>query len=275
MPDETASKIADSADRRATEDSDRFVDSLLHELRQPLFAIQNFARAARQQLQAGGLAKCDEHLGEIERQVERIQLLGERLRQLAWQSLPLRTGHFRDIATESVGQLDAWAAAKGVTLVCEGDATADTIRCEPVLLQQLLLNLIRNAVESLTTSTVQLPKTVRVRSTAQGARLVVDVIDNGAGIDPADIPKLFAPRFSTKPDGTGIGLSLARRIITAHQGTIRLHDHRAGQTTFRFELPLALEDAAADLPDSATPVSVPPVRVVDGRLVDGRVNRQG
>jgi signal transduction histidine kinase len=251
VSDEAASKIPDSADPWATEDSDPLVASLLHELRQPLFAIQNFARAARRQLQAGGLAKCDEHLGEIERQVERIQLLSERLRQLARQSLPLRTGHFREIATESVSQLAEWAAAKGVTFDCEWDARPDTIRCEPVLLQQLLLNLIRNSVESLTTSTVPCPKTVRVRSTVQGSRLVVDVIDNGAGIDPADIPKLFVPLFSTKQDGTGIGLSLARRIVTAHQGTIRLHDHRAGQTTFRFELPLALEDSAADFDDAA------------------------
>lgn len=244
MSDEVADQATDATDRQAVPDDDPFVASLLHELRQPLFAIQNFARAARQQLQAGGVAKCDEYLREIERQVERIRLLGEPLRQLTSGTLSLRTSQFREIATDAVSQLADWAAAQEVTLACEWANPPDTVRCEPVLLQQLLLNLIRNSVEALRLPSGPAPKTVRVRSTVQGSRLIVDVIDNGPGIDLADIPRLFAARFSTKADGAGIGLSLARRIAMAHHGTLRLHDHRAGQTTFRLELPLVREDTA-------------------------------
>jgi len=244
--DDASNETADSAASRAAADSDPLVATLLHELRQPLFAIQNFARAGRRQLQTGSREKCDEYLGQIELQVERIRLLGELLRQLSTRPLALQPNRFRDVAAEAVSQLADWADAKGVVLACEPAADLDTIRCDPVLLRQLLLNLLGNSVAALTASAIAGPRTVRVQTTARGSRLIVDVIDNGPGIDPADIPKLFTPGFSTKDDGSGIGLSLARRIISAHQGTIRLHDHRAGQTTFRLELPLAGDFSAGD-----------------------------
>jgi len=250
--DEAAKEFVEPAISHAAEDSDPFVAALLHELRQPLFAIQNFARAARRQLQVGGLAKCDEHLEQIERQVERIQLLSERLRQLSSRPLRLQPGRFRDVAAEAIGQLADWATAQGVTLADESDAQRDTIQCDPVLLQQLLINLLRNSVDALTASAFTGLKMVRVRATAQGSRLIVDVIDSGPGIHPADAPKIFTPGFSTKDGGSGIGLALACRIATAHRGTIRLHDHRAGQTTFRLELPLAGDTASALAGDTAS-----------------------
>lgn len=246
MSDEADNRSADSAGSRAAGDDDPFVAALLHELRQPLYAIQNFARAARRQLQAGGLAKCDEHLGQIELQVERMGLVSERLRQLSTRPLALRPCRFRDVIAEAFDQLAQAAVARGVAVVDEADAPSDTIDCDPLLLQQLLLNLIQNSLDAFSASAFVGPKTVRVRTTTRGLRLVVDVIDSGPGIDPADVPQIFAFGLSTRAGGSGIGLALARRIMTAHQGTIRVHDHRAGQTTFRLEFPLAREAATGE-----------------------------
>lgn len=246
MSEEAEIRPTDSKGSRTAGDDDPFVAALVHELRQPLFAIQNFARAARRQLQAGGLAKCDEHLGQIELQVERMQLLSERLRQFSTGPLTLRPCRFRDVTAEAISQLGDCAVARGITVVDEADGQHDTIDGDPVLLQQVLLNLIQNSVDALSATEFVGLKTVRVRAATEGSRLVVDVIDSGPGIVPADIPQIFALGFSTRPAGSGIGLAWVRRIMTAHQGTIRLHDHRAGQTTFRLEFPLAGEAAAGE-----------------------------
>jgi signal transduction histidine kinase len=104
-------------------------------------------------------------------------------------------------------------------------------------LQQVLLNLIANAVESMA-SVEQRARVLTVRSQKTGdCDIVVTVEDSGSGIDQADLERVFEPFFSTKPEGMGMGLSICRSIIEAHGGRIAVAPARDGGSVFQVRLP--------------------------------------
>jgi C4-dicarboxylate-specific signal transduction histidine kinase len=110
---------------------------------------------------------------------------------------------------------------------------------EPVQIEQVLVNLLVNAVEAAATAAAP-ARRVEISATAAGKEIIVRVRDTGPGIDPADAAKLFSPFFSTKPDGLGMGLAISRAIAEAHGGSlVALPDRRRGA-----ELLLSLPAAA-------------------------------
>ena len=104
-------------------------------------------------------------------------------------------------------------------------------------LQQVLLNLMQNAVEALARG-----GTVTVRARREPRHAVIDVEDDGPGL-PSDSAPIFDAFFSTKPAGTGLGLAIVHRIVTDHGGTIDV-ESRPGRTQFRIRLPLTQQGRA-------------------------------
>jgi len=104
---------------------------------------------------------------------------------------------------------------------------------DPAKIEQVLLNLLRNAIEAVDAAG---GGTVTLRARRQPRHAVVEVEDDGPGIASPDAP-IFDPFFSTKPNGTGLGLAIAHRIVTDHEGTIEFQS-RPGKTLFRVTLPL-------------------------------------
>jgi signal transduction histidine kinase len=109
------------------------------------------------------------------------------------------------------------------------------IRADSVQIQQVLVNLVRNAIEALA-STAERPKLLLIRSRRDGQRVVIDVEDRGPGI--ADFEKTFEPFFTTKQTGMGIGLAICRTIIEAHAGFIWAVSNEPRGVTFSFSLPI-------------------------------------
>ena len=139
---------------------------------------------------------------------------------------------------------------------------------DPILIEQLLLNLLKNAIDAMDKAAVRRIDLV-VRRVDDMAEF--SVIDHGTGIPPELRPNLFQPFFSTKSEGMGMGLNICRSIVEFHQGRLLLEENPEGGTIFRFTLPLAACRQAstkmrasrreADVTDSAETLGV--VYVVD------------
>ncbi|HEX4961977.1 MAG TPA: ATP-binding protein [Thermoanaerobaculia bacterium] len=121
----------------------------------------------------------------------------------------------------------------GVDVAAEVDSQLSTVWIDGEQVKRALINLLDNAVEA-----TDAPGRVRVSAHASNGHLEIQVIDTGRGISPAAKEKLFLPYYSTKGRGTGLGLAIVHRIVTDHQGSIRVEDNAPQGTVFTVELPM-------------------------------------
>ena len=216
---------------------------LAHELNQPLAATGNYLRAAQMLLDRGTAADSERLRRAVDLAVQQTIRAGEIIRQLR---AFVARGH-TDMHPENIAKLIQEASAlalvgarqRSIDARIEIAANLPPICADRVQIQQVLLNLMRNAMEAMETGPVR-DLTVSAELTEGMVR--VSVADTGTGIPPEVAAKLFQPFMTTKQDGMGIGLSTCRAIIEAHGGRIWWDPNPVGGTIFRFTLPT---DAAA------------------------------
>jgi signal transduction histidine kinase len=128
-------------------------------------------------------------------------------------------------------QYRRWGPAASIRLLADHD-----------LLQQAVINLLTNAVEAVSDA---LDPMISVHCNSDGECLTITIIDNGKGL-PSEAEEVFVPFYTTKPGGSGIGLSLVRQIAMAHRGTVRAERNgRAPGATFRLVLPVIAKDGGS------------------------------
>jgi two-component system sensor kinase FixL len=213
--------------------------TLAHEINQPLTAIANYLKGSRRIL--------DRMEGE------KVPMLREALSQAAEQAL--RAGdvirHLREFVTrgenerrienlqklieESSALALVGAKEKQVRVAFRLDPRAPLVLADRIQVQQVLLNLIRNALEAMQDAPRR-ELTVRTRAIREEGLVAVLVTDTGAGITPDILRQLFQPFVTTKKHGMGVGLSICRTIIEAHGGKIWAESERGRGTTFTFTL---------------------------------------
>lgn len=222
--------------------------TLAHELNQPLAAISNYISGSQRMLagQEDQQSKTlREVLGKAANQALRAGDIIRRLRDFVSRGETETT-------VESISKLIEEASAlalvgakeQGLRVRFELQPNVDRVVADRVQIQQVLLNLIRNAMDAMTAS----PRREIVISAADagGGFVRISVSDTGSGIAPELAEKLFQPFITTKPQGMGVGLSISRTIIDAHGGQIWAEANPGGGTIFSFTLrsPRGEEDTA-------------------------------
>ena len=217
--------------------------ALVHELNQPLAAILANAQAGRRlDGPAGAARRLGEVLDDIVDASQRAIGIIQRMRALFLrrdtQRQPL---DLNAVARDAVALARSSLAEHGVRLALALDPRAVPLRGDPVQLQQVLLNLILNACDAMDATP---PGTRRLAVSTlggAGAQACLTVTDNGAGIAPGLLERIFDSFFTTKPKGLGVGLSVSREIVAAHGGRIEAVNRPEGGAVFRITLPMAGE----------------------------------
>lgn len=216
--------------------------ALAHEINQPMTAARALARSA-QHLMKGQSADIDRAVANVSTmvlQIDHAAQVVKRMREFLGRGRPhASTVDVRRMLEDALALIAAEAEAKQVRIDLEVAADLSHLHADRVQLQQVLLNLVRNAIEALA-GTGRTDGVVRVSAESrQGpARIEFAVADNGPGIEPVLANRLFMGVVTSKEEGLGLGLSISASIVEAHGGRIWLHSGEAGGTEFRFELPL-------------------------------------
>jgi len=219
--------------------------TLAHEINQPLAAIANYASACARWLDSGAGSARDLQRG--------LQLISAEA---------LRAGRIvhglRDLSRKGDGGMDMIdingavgraaelmepeARQQGISLRLQTGEDLARVYADPIQIEQVVLNLLLNGIESMQASPV---KILSVSTARRDGQVEICVRDTGVGIDPAVGNRVFEPFFTTKPTGLGMGLAISRRIVKAHGGDLRASANPDGRgTTFSFSLPLASDERA-------------------------------
>lgn len=204
-----------------------------HEIGQPVAAIRATAHNGVAQLDQGAVAAARQSLARIDRLTERIGSITEALRGFA------RKGHgarARVLVDEAVAEAEAllrWRIRQaGVRLLYEPGPAGLAVEAERVRLEQILANLLQNAIDALDG---QPAPEIRIRTWREDGRAIVEVSDNGPGVPSAIKAGLFLPFTTSKEHGSGLGLAISRDIATALGGEL-VHVPTATGATFRLNL---------------------------------------
>lgn len=219
--------------------------ALAHELNQPLTATMSYIRAARKIARRDGVsAQLEETLDKAVAQAERADRVMRSLRDF------VRKGESRrdrlevaDLITDSLDLAGPVLRQKEVSAAAEIPAGLPAVCGDAVQLQQVLLNLLRNAAEAVSSvpGGAKGPQ-ITVSAAVAADCVAITVRDRGPGLSEIVERHLFSPFITTKDTGMGLGLSIARSIIEAHGGTLSAQRLPEGGTAFRFTVPLAGPD---------------------------------
>ncbi|MDE2230369.1 MAG: PAS domain S-box protein [Alphaproteobacteria bacterium] len=212
--------------------------ALAHELNQPLAAIVNYLQAARRLLQAAPDAppRVGEAMEKAAAQAERAGQVIRRLREfVARGETERREENINALIEEAAALALVGAKSAGVTTRLLLRPDLPTVLVDKVQIQQVLLNLIRNALEAMDATD---ERVLTVEAVAADGLMTIMVVDTGPGLAPDVAQNLFQPFVTTKARGMGVGLSICRSIIEAHGGRIWASPRPGGGTVFAFALPL-------------------------------------
>jgi PAS domain S-box len=214
---------------------------IAHELNQPLAAMLNYSNAAKRLVAAGdpsALAKLPDVTAKIGDQAERAAQIIRRMRDFVEKRDPHRTeADINAIADDAMTLALIDSKSAELAIHFEHNISLPKVLVDQVQIQQVLVNLLRNAAEAM--STTEQRKLTLTISTMAEEFVEVSVSDTGTGIPAHIAAHLFAPFVTTKPDGMGIGLAISKSIIEAHGGTMKAEPNPEGGTIFRFTLPQA------------------------------------
>jgi two-component system, LuxR family, sensor kinase FixL len=211
--------------------------TLAHELNQPLTAITNYLSAAQQLVGREGVnPRIGELLQKASDQALRAGQIVSRVRaNVDRGEVDASEQSLTSLVQEAVEVAVTGVARNEVVVRYEFDRSSDLVLADRIQVQQVVLNLVRNAIEAMAVSP---RREVRIGSgEGEPGFLNVHVADTGPGIAPEVAERLFQPFVSGKADGMGVGLSISRNIIEAHGGRIWTSRNSDGGATFHFSLP--------------------------------------
>ncbi len=222
--------------------------ALAHELNQPLSAIANYMKGSRRLLANRSDENADLVRDAMDKAADQALRAGNIIRRLrdfvARGESERRVEDVKKLVEEASALALVGAKDKGVRVRYAFAPGLDFVLADRVQVQQVLLNLMRNAVEAMEDSTTR--ELAIATAPAQNGSIEISVADSGAGIAPEIAAQLFQPFVTTKRTGMGVGLSISRTIIEAHGGAISARPNSGGGMVFSFTLPAVTKEEAAD-----------------------------
>lgn len=206
---------------------------IVHEIRNPLCSIELFATMLEKEIH-------DPSLKGLARGISTgISNLNNILTNMLFFARPhrpaMREMSIRNIVEESIQMLSALIETRGIRL--EKTLTDTLLPCDPELIKQVIMNLIVNAIQAMPDSGVIKIISFEERSNGK-EELIIDIADSGTGIKKEHLEMIFDPFFSTKDRGTGLGLTIASKIMQSHGGFIKVRSEEGKGSTFSLHFPL-------------------------------------
>jgi two-component system sensor histidine kinase DctS len=239
------------ADERARQQQDRLqstarlvamgemASSIAHELNQPLAAISSYCTGAANLLR--NHTPAPEVLPALDKAVEQAHRAGQVIRRIYSLARPgesrFETVHLAERVEAALALIDNDIRQKGIRVSLELSQQA-VVDGDPVLLEQALFNLLRNAIESMHDMAVDQRQLAIALTCAEGY-VSLTIADRGCGIEAGVAGQLFDPLFTTKPEGMGMGLAICRSVVENHRGRLSFEANPEGGTVFHVLLPLA------------------------------------
>ncbi len=222
--------------------------SIAHEINQPLTAISTYAQAAARLTQNDGdqSDQLDKTLEKINAQALRAGEIIKGLR--SWirdQDTERQEADCNQLIHEvvEIARMEAQHADVQITIDLANEKLS--VMCDPVQIQQVILNLLKNSIDAVNNFYSDKTESRRIVIVAsickENQRVEISVSDKGPGVKEENIEKLFTPFFTTKADGMGMGLSICHTIIRAHGGELHFENNPDGGARFYFTLPTAVE----------------------------------
>lgn len=215
--------------------------SIAHELNQPLGAILTNAETAELMLKSSSpnLNELRDIVVDIKRDDQRASEVMRRLRGVLKKTpFEMRYIDLNEAVRQVIGFVAAVAHERDIALKCETTPIELTVNGDAVQLQQVVLNLILNAMEAISEANAK-QREVSVTTNLSSAIAEIRVADTGPGIAHGDLKSVFDPFFTTKPQGMGMGLAIVRTIVEAHCGQICAANQSSGGAVFTVRLPIA------------------------------------
>jgi PAS domain S-box-containing protein len=215
----------------------RLAGAVSHDIRNPLAAIflhADILEDELRQLEGHHPDQLWRSLSAIKDEVTRLHDLVQQYLSLARLSdLPREPVELRTFLDAFGAEMQERLVGRGITLQLEGESDLGQVALHQNSFRRMLLNVLNNAIEAMPHGGV-----LTVHGQRQAHRARLEISDTGYGIPPEQLPLLFSPLHTTKPEGTGLGLYLVREIVAAHQGDITVNSEPGVGTTFTLTLPL-------------------------------------
>ena len=211
----------------------RAMSCVAHDMKTPLVAIGGFSLLIRKHL-----TEDDPHREKLDIIINEAYRLENMVKDLLDFSRPLQLDRSEEDVKQLIGECIAVvtevARKKEVTVEARPSPDLPQLPVDPMRMKRLLINLVMNAVQASPEG-----ESVTIDSYRSGNSVTIDVIDRGCGIPREKRKEIFSPFFSTKKEGTGLGLPIAKKIVEAHQGHLEVLDNPETGLTFRVHIPIA------------------------------------
>jgi signal transduction histidine kinase len=261
-PEEELEGVGESfraiSEKLAARSLGRLMAGVTHEVRNPLNAMTIHLELVREHLlrlqrstraPVGAVLRLEgseesapevngarEHLDVIASEIKRLdEVITGFVRFIRPEELQLRPVNVPMLIAEVIALVEPDARRSGITCRADTPASLPELRADPALVRQALLNLALNACQAMSDGG-KLTMGARIE---KDRRLALSVEDTGTGISAATLDRIFDLYYTTKPDGSGIGLSIVYRIVQLHGGEIEVQSTEGRGTTFRLLLPMA------------------------------------
>lgn len=218
---------------------------IAHEVNQPLTAIACYSQACLNLIQQKNYdqSQLSDILHKTNHQALKAGRIIHRLREFVKsKTLHASTAFINDLIQEAVGLCESHLKQNSIQLHMQLTTNLPSLVIDSIQIEQVILNLIKNSIDSLSNLALTIPRKLSIQTSLDSENtIVVRIKDNGPGIEESEQQKILTPFYTTKSDGMGMGLSICRSIIEAHEGTLHFNSLPYKGTTFYFSLPIERE----------------------------------